>query len=64
MARLKIDQFYLHPKRGVMKFVGYNADGLLMLDRYDKWVEGGWQPQNRLHVADVKHAMRPIPPPE
>lgn len=62
--RLKIDQFYLHPKHNVIKFAGYSPDGLMLFDRWDKWGETGWTPQNRLEIRKVESTLKPIPPPE
>ena len=62
--RLAIDQFYLHPKHNVIKFVGYNPDGQLLFDRWARWGETPWSPQNRLTVNRIESAIKPIPPPE
>jgi hypothetical protein len=62
--RLRIDQFYLHPRRGVIKFLGFNKDGLLVIERYDKWGDEGWLPQNRLEFERAVTKMKEIPPPQ
>jgi hypothetical protein len=61
----KIDQFYHEPKLGVVQFKGYQQ-GLLIFDRWDRWGDQDWTPQNRLHFTHIKKEtkLRPILPPQ
>jgi hypothetical protein len=75
--RPKIDQFYLDENYGVMRFVGWNADGQLMFERYEKsqFTKGaysGWLPLGMRVNLDARFQAhrfknkrtRPIPTPE
>jgi hypothetical protein len=70
-----IDQFYLDKTHGVLKFVGYEPDGVLMFDKYEKSpfsrgpVTGWMDPSQRIKVDPEYHRrrtgyLRPIPPPQ
>jgi hypothetical protein len=67
---MRIGEFYLAPKTGVIQFVGYAPDGSGLIDKFDRGIDGKWTPMNRIKVDPRKLSeytqngkLKPIPPP-
>lgn len=70
---LRINQFYEDKTHGVVQFIGYQGDGLLLFDMFvrgfDRGPGSGWLRGQRLCIEPDyqrrrKGYLRPIPPPQ
>jgi glycine/D-amino acid oxidase-like deaminating enzyme len=73
----KINQFYLDKTYGIVRFVGYEPDGVLMFDKYEQSFErrgkrSGWLEAGQRVKMEPDYSrrriqggyLRPIPPPQ